>query len=161
MSVRKSVLSWGLVLLILAFIAGAAYVVMEPQLRPHVTVRLGDGVFLARVAKTAEAREKGLGEVTGLRDNEAMLFVFDTDDKWSMWMKDVEYPIDIVWLSHEKKVVYIVKNAPPESYPYESFTSKQDARYVVEFPAGTVNKKTITIGKQAEFDENNIEGLKW
>jgi uncharacterized membrane protein (UPF0127 family) len=161
MSVRKNVLSWGLVLLVLGLIGAAVYFVMEPQLRPHVTLRLGDGVFLARVANTPDMREKGLGGTNGLREEEGMLFVFDTDDKWSMWMKDVKYPIDIVWLSSEKKVVYIVKNAPPESYPYENFMPKQDARYVVELPAGTVGKKIITIGKQAEFDENNIEGWKW
>ncbi len=70
----------------------------------------------------------------------------------------MKYPIDIVWLDKDKKVVYIVKNAPPESYPYENFTPKQDARYVLELPAGTVSKKSIAIGKEAMFDENAIEG---
>jgi uncharacterized membrane protein (UPF0127 family) len=160
MSVRKTVLSWGLVLLVLALIAVAAYYVMAPQLRPHVTIHLGDGVFLAQVAKTPETREKGLGGSGGLRENEAMLFIFDTDDKWSMWMKDVKYPIDIVWLDKDKKVVYIVKNVPPESYPFENFTPKQEARFVIEVPAGTVGRKAIAIGHQAGFDENNIEGWK-
>jgi uncharacterized membrane protein (UPF0127 family) len=158
MSVRKNVLSWGLVLLMLALIAAAAYYVMAPQLRPHVTVRVGDGVFLSQVAKTPETREKGLGGTSGLRENESMLFIFDKDDKWAIWMKDVNYPIDIVWLDKDKKVVHIVKNAPPESYPYDSFTPKQDARYVLEFAAGTASKKVINIGTQATFDENNIEG---
>jgi uncharacterized membrane protein (UPF0127 family) len=158
MSIRKGVLSWGLVLLVLALVAVAAYYVMAPQLRPHVTVRLGDGVFLAQVARTPEAREKGLSGTTGLRENEGMLFIYDTEDKWAMWMKDMNYPIDIIWLDKDKKVVYIVKNAPPESYPYESFTPKQNAKYVLELPAGMVGKKAISIGKQAAFDENNIEG---
>ncbi len=160
MSVRKTVLSWGLVLFILALIAAAAYYVMAPQLRPHVTVHLGDAVFLTQVAKTPEAREKGLGGTSGLRENEGMLFIFDKDDKWAIWMKDVKYPLDIIWLDKDKKVVHIVKNAPPESYPFDNFTPKEDARYVVELPAGTVAKKAITIGKQAQFDENYIEGWK-
>jgi uncharacterized membrane protein (UPF0127 family) len=145
----------------LAFIAAAAYYVLAPQLRPHVTVRLGDGVFLAQVAKTPEAREKGLSDTLSLRDNEAMLFIYDSEDKWAMWMKDMNYSIDIVWLDKDKKVVYIVKNAPPESYPYDNFTPKQAAKYVLELPAGTVVNKTISIGKQAVFDENNIEGWQW
>jgi uncharacterized membrane protein (UPF0127 family) len=139
----------------------AAYFVFAPQLRPHVTLHLGDGVFLTQVAKTPKAREKGLSDTRGLRENEGILFVFDHNDKWPIWMKDMNYSIDIVWLDENKNVVYIVKNAPPESYPYESFTPKQDARYVVEIPAGTVGKKAISIGTQAEFDENNIEGWKW
>ncbi|HET6746846.1 MAG TPA: DUF192 domain-containing protein [Candidatus Saccharimonadales bacterium] len=158
MSVRKNVLSWGLVVLVLGLIAAAAYYVMAPQLRPHVTIRLGDGVFLAQVAKTQETREKGLSNTPGLRPEEAMLFVYGSDDKWPIWMKDMNYPIDIIWLDKDKKVVYIVKNAPPESYPYENFTPKQEARYVVEVAAGTVGSKSISIGTIASFDENNIEG---
>lgn len=158
MSVRKGILSWGLVLLVLALIAVAAYYVMEPQLRPHVTVRIGDGVFLTPVAKTPESREKGLSGTASLRENEGMLFVFDAEDKWPVWMKDMKYPIDIIWLDKAKKVVYIVKNAPPESYPFENFTPKQNAKYILEVPAGTVNKKAISIATQAAFDENNIEG---
>lgn len=158
MSVRKGILSWGLVVLVLALITVAAYYVMEPQLRPHVTVRIGDGVYLVQVAKTPEAREKGLSETANLRENAGMLFIYDTEDKWAMWMKDMNYPIDIIWLDKDKKIVYIVKNAPPESYPFESFTPKQDAKYVLEVPAGTVGKKAISIGKEAAFDENNIEG---
>lgn len=160
MSVKKHVLSWAIVALALLLIGVAAFYVLLPQLRPHVTLHLGDGVFLSQVAKTAEAHEKGLSGSHALRENEAMLFIYDRDDKWGIWMKDMNYPIDIVWLDKDKKVVYIVKNAPPESYPFESFTPKQDARYVVELPAGTVHKKTITIGTQAQFDENNIEGWK-
>ena len=74
-------------------------------------------------------------------------------------MKDMNYPIDIVWLDKDKKIVYIVKNAPPESYPYETFVPKQDARYVLELPAGTVGPKSIVIGKEAAFDENTLEGF--
>ncbi len=158
MSVRRNVLSWALVLLILGLVGFAAYYLFAPQLRPHVTIRLGDGVFAAQVAKTPETRDKGLSGTTSLRESEAMLFIYDSDDKWPIWMKDMKYPIDIIWLDKDKKIVYIVKNAPPESYPFESFTPKHAARYVIEVPAGTVNAKKIMIDGEASFDENNIEG---
>ncbi len=155
---KRGIWSWILVILILVLVGGTAFYVLWPQLQMHTTVRIGDGVFLARVARTDETREKGLSGTSGLRDNQAMLFIYDTDGKRPIWMKDMKYPIDIVWLDADKKVVYIVKNAPPESYPYEQFTPKQDARYVLEFPAGTVSKKSIVIGKETVFDENAIEG---
>jgi hypothetical protein len=151
-------MSWGLIALVLLLVGVAAIYVLWPQLQPHATVRLGDGVFTAKVADTPEKREKGLSGTLQLRQDEALLFVYDTDDKWSIWMKDMNYAIDIVWLDKDKKVVYIVKNATPESYPYETFTSKQDARYIVELPAGTVGTKNINIGGQAAFDENNLQG---
>ena len=160
MAVHKNILTWVLITFVLLLVGAAALYVLAPQLRPHVTLQLGDGVFLSQVAKTPESREKGLSGTVPLRENEAMLFIYDSDGKWAMWMKDMKYPIDIIWLDKDKKVVYIVKNAPPESYPFDNFTPKQEARYVVELMAGTVAKKAITIGAQANFDENNIEGWK-
>lgn len=155
---KKNVLSWIAVVLVLFMIGAAAFYALWPQLRPHVTVHIGDGVFNSQVAKTPAEREKGLSGSRGLKADQAMLIVFDRDDKWSIWMKEMNYPIDIVWLDKDKKVVYIVKNAPPESYPYETFAPKQEARYVLEFPAGTTSKKAIKIGSEAKFDENRLEG---
>lgn len=157
MSLRKDVMSWGLIGLVLLIVLGAAFWALLPQLQPHATVRLGDGVFRTRIADTSEKREKGLSGTPGIAANEALLFIYQHDDKWSIWMKDMNYAIDIVWLDKAKEVVYIVKNAQPESYP-EAFAPTQDARYVVELAAGTVDAKSISVGDKAMFDENNLEG---
>jgi hypothetical protein len=159
MSRRKDALSWGLIVLVLLLVAAAAVYVLWPQLQPHTELHLGDGVFSARVAKTQEERDKGLSDTRSLGEDQAMILVYDTDGKWPVSMKGMKYPLDIIWLDKDKKVVYIVKNATPESYPYEIFTPKEDARYVVEVAAGTTGKKTIGINSAASFDENNVKGL--
>lgn len=158
MSRKRNSWSWVIVAAALVLIIGAAAFVLWPQLQPHVTVHIGDAVLTTRVAKSTAEREKGLSGTSALRQDEALLLVFETDGKWPIWMKDMNYPLDIVWLDKDKKVVYIVKNAPPESYPYEQFTPKEDARYVLELSAGMVTKKAIVIGGQASFDENHLEG---
>jgi len=143
----------------LLLVGATAVYVMWPQLQPHANVRIGDGIFAAKVVKTQEERAKGLSDTSELRKDQAMLFVYERDDKWPIWMKDMNYPIDIVWMDKNKKVIYIVKNAPPESYPHETFEPKDDARYVLELAAGMVDTKSIMIGKEAVFDENNLEGF--
>lgn len=159
MSLRKDVMSWGLVVIVLLLVAAATFWVLWPQLtQPHTKLRLGDGVFQARIADSPAEREKGLSGTSQLGQDQALLFIYDTDEKWSIWMKDMNYAIDIVWLDKSKKVVYIVKNADPESYPRENFSPNEPARYVVEFAAGTVDKKTINIGDVAKFDETQLEG---
>lgn len=160
MSVRKDFLSWGLIALVLILVGVAAYFIMAPKLRPHVTMHIGDGVFSAQVLKTDKELTKGLSGRSSMGADEAVLFVFGGDDKWSIWMKEMQFPIDIVWLDKNKKVVHIVKNVSPESYPNERFAPTENARYVVEFVAGTVEKRLIMIGREAKFDENNVEGLK-
>jgi uncharacterized membrane protein (UPF0127 family) len=159
MSRRKDALSWGLIVFVLLLVGAATVYVLLPQLQPHTTLHLGDGVFTARVAKTQEERVKGLSDTGNLGDDQAMIFVYDQDGQWPITMKGMKYPIDIVWLNKDKKVAYIVKNATPASYPYETFTPKEDARYVVEVVAGTVGKKAIKINGAASFDENNLEGF--
>lgn len=157
MSLRKDVWSWGIVAIVLLLVGAAAFYIFWPQLQPHTTLRLGDGVFTTRVADTEAEREKGLSGTLSLRQDEALLFVYDKDDKWPIWMKDMNYAIDIVWLSKDKEVVYIVKNVQPDNQS-SSFVPKHNARYVVEFVAGTVDKKTISIGDKAMFDEAQLEG---
>jgi uncharacterized membrane protein (UPF0127 family) len=159
MSRRKDVLSWGLIVLVLLLVGAAAVYVMWPQLQSHTTLHLGDGVFTARVAKTQSEREQGLSGTHSLGQDQAMILVYDQDGKWPISMKSMKYPLDIVWLNKQKEVVYIVKNATPESYPYEVFTPKDDARYIVELVAGMTAKKAIAINSVAAFDENNLEGF--
>ena len=100
--------------------------VLWPQLQPHTTLHLGDGVYTARVAKTQADREKGLSGTSSLGEDQAMILAYDTDGKWPVSMKGIKYSIDIIWLDKDKKVIYIVKNARPESYPYETYVSPRE-----------------------------------
>jgi uncharacterized membrane protein (UPF0127 family) len=157
MSRRKNALSWAIVVFALLLVGVAATYVLWPRLQPHATVRLGDGVFQARIAKTPAARTKGLSGTEQLAKDEALLLAFDHEDLWKIWMKDMNYPLDIVWLNKDKEVVYIVKNAPPQSYPHKQFTPKDAALYVLELSAGTVEEKAIVIGDRAAFDEKKLQ----
>jgi Uncharacterized ACR, COG1430 len=51
----------------------------------------------ADLALTSEQREKSLSVKDKLKENEAMLFVFEESAKHSFWMKDMKFPIDIIW----------------------------------------------------------------
>jgi len=154
-------MSWGVIALVLMLVSMAAVYVLWPQLQPHTTLHLGDGIFTAQVAKTQAARDRGLTGTPSLSADNAMIFVYDTDGKWPINMKDMNFPIDIVWLNKDKQVIYIVKNVPPESYPYQQFAPKDDARYVVELAAGVVGQKSIDINATAQFDENNLQGIQF
>lgn len=158
MSLRKDTYSWGLIGIVLLLVAVAVFFVIRPYVRPHLTMRLGDTVFTAQVAQTPAERAKGLSGVTQLGKNDAMLFVFDGDGKPGMWMKDMKIPIDIIWLDAHKKVVSIVQNVSPDTYP-QVFTPKADARYVVEVAAGTVEADAIVVNRTAMFNLSQIEGV--
>lgn len=99
----------------------------------------------ASVAKTWPERIQGLSGTPYLPENVVKLFVFDAPGLHSIWMKDMKYPIDILWVSDDSEIVHIVKNATPDSYP-ELFLPEREAYYVIETKAGFVDDKGVEIG---------------
>jgi len=143
-----------ILLLVGVLIWQAALSYLMPQ---TAVVHIGSHRFDAQIADTEKTRQQGLSGTESLSANQAMVFIFDTNHRWPIWMKDMNYPIDIVWLDESKKIVDFVEDVPPESYPEKSFYPKEDARYVVELKSGTVRKKAIRIGDQVVFSGTSKE----
>lgn len=112
-------------------------------------VSLGGTVFRADVANTEASRQKGLGGRVSIGRDEAMLFAFDYDASWPIWMKGMKFPIDIIWLDKNRKVVHVEKDVHPDAEPHDTYYSPVPARYVLEVGAGHHN---ITVGSVARFD---------
>jgi uncharacterized membrane protein (UPF0127 family) len=79
----------------------------------------------------------------------AKVFIFDTAEKWSFWMKDMNYPIDIFWLDENGVVVHIEESVSPDTYPTQSFVPPVPALYVIETKAGFAQENNIMIGISA------------
>ncbi|HEV7951916.1 MAG TPA: DUF192 domain-containing protein [Candidatus Saccharimonadales bacterium] len=129
-------------------------------MQPHLTLWVGDGVFNARVITPSEYANNSNQNATYLRQDNAVLRIYDRDGAWSVDMKDRHEQFDLVWLDGNKKVIHIVKNASAESAPSTVFRPLVDARYLIELQGGTVDEKTIRIDRAAHFEEGNIQGLK-
>jgi len=157
MNLVKKFVTWLIILGVIGVIVWQAVMFISEQSKPHADVTLKGAAFKARVVSTPEDRDKGLSGTKSLDKNSAMLFVFEKDDTWGIWMKDMVIPIDIIWLDADKEVVFIVKRADPSSYPYTTYRSTKPARYVLEVPAGTVDSKNIRSGDKALFDLSSLE----
>ena len=48
-----------------------------------------------------------------MNENEGMLFFLDDPRKASFWMKNMHFPIDIIWLDENLTIVHIEKALPP------------------------------------------------
>ncbi len=95
-------------------------------------------------ANTIESREKGLGGMDKLSDNSIMLFTFDHSDNYGFWMKDMKFPIDIIWLDEDYKIIHIEEKVSPESYP-KIFYPGEKSLYVIEMNAGFAKKYDIKL----------------
>ena len=130
---------------------------MLSMTEPKASVLLGDGIFQARVASTEEERRQGLSGVKDLQSQDALLMVFPEDKEWTIWMKGMYIPIDIVWLDDRNKVVHIEKDVQPDAEPYDVYAPEKPARYVVELKAGSVQKYKIKMNEIAVMDTSNLQ----
>lgn len=87
------------------------------------------------LAKSEAERIKGLSDLHSINKKHGMLFVFENSDYQSMWMKDMLFPIDIIWIDEDYRIVHIEKNISPDTYP-KIFTAPVKARFVLELKAG-------------------------
>lgn len=130
-------------------IVGVASVLLF-QKSDVTTVSFDNYDVVVRVVDDEAERTKGLSGSGPLDDDEGMLFVFPVEDRYGFWMKDMNYPIDIIWLDSQKRIVDIKAGAEPSTYP-EVFSPGENARYVVELKAGMVGENRLRIGQYAQF----------
>ncbi len=138
-----------------AIAGGLASVRQDSQ---QTTLALGTGQYTVRVVSEASDREQGLSGTAELLKDQGMLFVFSEDNEWGIWMKDMRYSIDILWLDQSKTVVDVAANVSPQSYPSTVFKPKKPARYVLELAAGSIADASIAVGSQAAFSEKVPRG---
>jgi uncharacterized membrane protein (UPF0127 family) len=111
-----------------------------------------DGVlFSVKIADTDEERRQGLSGSAGLSARGGMLFVFDENDQHGIWMKDMNYPIDVIWISENYNIVSVKKHINPNTYP-QVFQNSKPARYVLELPAGSIDTYSINGLSQVKLD---------
>lgn len=138
-------------LILLAFVVWAGWYFFYQEKTPRVTFERTGMVINVSVADTPTEREKGLSKREYLRDDEGMIFVFETLDRHQIWMKDMNFPIDIIWLDENFKIVDIATNASVASYP-NTFTPRASAGFIIEVNAGFTTKNNIKIGDTIVFE---------
>ncbi|MDQ2932930.1 MAG: DUF192 domain-containing protein, partial [bacterium] len=94
-------------------------------------LKTASSTFRIQIAKTPSTRELGLSGRAGLEADEGLLFMFPTAGSHGFWMKDMNFPIDIVWIDSSKRVVGVTENVSPDSYP-QTFLPPQKVQYVLE-----------------------------
>ena len=122
---------------------------------PLEPVRIGEVSVQASVARTPEERQQGLSGTPYLPEGVVKLFVFDAVGDLGIWMKDMQYPIDILWLDTAGQVVHIEDMVQPNTYVSDTnaevFNSPVPAQYVIETKAGFVAENDIRIGSYVDL----------
>lgn len=93
-------------------------------------------------------RAKGLSDQK--KYTKGMLFVYEENGNHQIWMKDMFFDIDIIWLNEDREVVHIERDARKDSYP-TIFSSPKKSRYVLEMKSGFAEQVGLELGDRFEF----------
>ncbi len=131
--------------------------ILDQTVRSEASIVAPNGVKLSlEIADTPESREQGLSDRNGIHDNDGMLFVFDEPGKYAFWMKDMYFPIDMVWVNEDGVVVHVENNVSPDTYflskPPRVFVNGPQASYVLELKAGEAEKDGMYLGTHLIFE---------
>lgn len=119
--------------------------------RNDKTIVISTQTINAEVVITKKEQATGLSNRPCIEPNQAMMFIFDKPGQYAIWMKEMKFPIDVLWVSQDKKVVGIEKSVEPSTYP-DSFANKdQPAIYVIELKKGRIKELGVKLGTKVEI----------
>ncbi len=114
-----------------------------------VEIRIGRAAFRAEIADTLYKRTKGLSGREALDKNRGMFFVFDSPGIYGFWMRNMKFPIDIIWIK-SGEVIGFVERAEPASQNASVYYPPEAVDNVLEVFAGAVGEFNIKIGDKVE-----------
>lgn len=128
---------------------------LQTQNQNGKVVVIGDTTITVEVANSKAEKTKGLSGRSSLAENSGMLFPYPETGIPSFWMKDMQIPLDIIWIAGNK-IVDIDKNVPfPEPGTKDSdlpiYQPSVATNYVLEVTAGFADKHGIKIGDSVDL----------
>lgn len=132
-------------LIFLGIVLLMPHTTVAPSALPTQQITIATTTLAVEVAHTPTAREQGLSGRTGLPEGRGMLFVFDTPGEYGFWMKDMQFPLDIIFIDQNLHVINIDSDLSPATYP-QVFYPPTPALYVLEVPAGFAATHAIVPG---------------
>lgn len=119
------------------------------------TVTINKHTFQVDLAETEAQKILGLSQKKSLGTDKGMLFTFSQPDYHAFWMKNMHFPIDIIFIN-DTKIVTIQKNLQPAAKEalnqnIPTVTSSAPANKVLEINAGLSDKYGFKVGDTVTF----------
>lgn len=116
---------------------------------PRGTILIDDIALEVQIADSDPRRVRGLMFQEQLPYDEGMIFVFTEPGLYSLWMLNMQFPLDMIWFDYDGNIVHIEKNIPPcktvvEITTCQSIVPDNAASYVLEVTAGFIDQNNIT-----------------
>lgn len=115
-------------------------------------IQIGEEKIVVEIADTKESKAQGLMNRTELPEGHGMLFVFDSPEPLSFWMKNTLIPLSIGFFDEKGHLLNVEEMVPanPETPDKDLMTyqSKAFAKYALEMPAQWFDNHNIAPNAQ-------------
>ena len=140
-------------ILLLIIILVVSIFILQFFIQPRDSLKINDMVFNVEIFDTNEEIKNGLSNRNEIKKNQGALFVFNEPGFYSFWMKNMLFPVDIIWINDKKEVVFIKKDFQPcrIEEDCQNIIPNKKAKYVLEIKAGIADKIDIKIGNKIVF----------
>ncbi len=108
------------------------------------------------LALTEAERVKGLSGRSEFTERDGLLFVFPESGYHTIWMKDMYFPIDIIWIDENLEVIGIDKNISPDTYP-RTYRPSRPAKYILETNVHFSDTYGLHAGDMVSLPERYLE----
>ena len=120
------------------------------------TVAIGDAAFRVEVLTTPAQRTRGLSGREMLEPGSGALFVYEPGGAGAIWMKEMLFDLDLVWIGEGCTVVHVTEKVPrPEPGTPDTrlprYRTSVPASYTLEIDAGEVERSGIGVGDRVRF----------
>ncbi|MCX6356903.1 MAG: DUF192 domain-containing protein [Candidatus Aureabacteria bacterium] len=115
----------------------------------RAAIRVGDRVVSVELARRPGEQDRGLMFRKRLREDEGMLFIYDSPRVMSFWMKNTRIPLSIAFVDAGGKIVHI-----EDMHPYDSETRHVcpvPAQYALEMNQGWFQRNGVGVGQKMEI----------
>lgn len=116
-------------------------------------ITINNQKFKVTIASSQQEKEVGLSETKSLSENQGMIFLFEKPDYYSFWMKNMKFPIDIIYINND--TIVTIKNNVPLIKTQENptiYSSTQPADKVLEIQAGFSEKYKFKNGDKVTYE---------
>lgn len=140
------------IFLIISLILVGIFLVIFWPIKGAMKVDINGAQISVMVADTEATHKQGLSGYERIKEDQGMLFLFDQPYEYMFWMKDMKFPLDIIFI-RDGRIVDMVTDlpAPKEGEDPATFTPKEMADRVLEVNAGSAKKFGWDLGTEVKF----------
>jgi hypothetical protein len=133
----------------LALVTAIIWTSIEDHEAPTIRLETPNGAIVVELASTPAARAMGLSNRDVLAGIDGLLLQWDTAGRHPIWMAEMRFPLDLVWLDQAGQVIAVLHGVPPcrtEPCPLYEPDGTQQSVAVLEIAAGAARSRGIAIG---------------